>query len=517
MLGAYWAYGVLGWGGYWGWDPVENSSLIPWITGIALLHTMLAQLRTGKYVRTNFVLAIVSFLLVVYSTFLTRSGILGDASVHAFTDPGATVYWMLLAFLAAIAVAGGSAMVLRRADLKPKASETDILTRETSLAAGSLALVLSAVVILFGTSLPIFSTTHAETSFYDGTQFPIAVVIGLLLAFALYSQWEMGDGRGILRRSAWSMGASLVLTVVLFALGIQSVPVLIFIFSCLFALLANVEIAVKIAKGGWRFLGGKLTHIGVAVFLLGVIASGKFSTLERISLPRNVPTAALGRTLTYTGYTQGADGRYAFHVRIDDGTTSYELSPVMFEAGQGGLMRNPDIASTFMKDFYVSPIQFSADEERADSQTYTLEKGKSVAIGNVQARLVGFDMDNHQNPPGGGSGGMAVGSILEFSLGSDKERITPVAVYQKGQAPRAKPATSRLMNADVLLLGMNVGGGASASSVTVSVQHQNAQASTGEVLVVEASVKPLISLVWGGTLVIMLGFAFTLMKRLQEA
>lgn len=170
-----------------------------------------------------------------------------------------------------------------------------------------------------------------------------------------------------------------------------------------------------------------------------------------------------------------------------------------------------------MKDFYVSPIQFSADEERADSQTYTLEKGKSVAIGNVQARLVGFDMDNHQNPPGGGSGGMAVGSILEFSLGSDKERITPVAVYQKGQAPRAKPATSRLMNADVLLLGMNVGGGASASSVTVSVQHQNAQASTGEVLVVEASVKPLISLVWGGTLVIMLGFAFTLMKRLQEA
>jgi cytochrome c-type biogenesis protein CcmF len=113
MLGAYWAYGVLGWGGYWGWDPVENSSLVPWLTGIALLHTMLAQLRTGKYARTNIALAIVSFILVIYSTFLTRSGILGDASVHAFTDPGAVVYWLLLSILVLLTVGGGALMVQR--------------------------------------------------------------------------------------------------------------------------------------------------------------------------------------------------------------------------------------------------------------------------------------------------------------------------------------------------------------------------------------------------------------------
>ena len=516
MLGAYWAYGVLGWGGYWGWDPVENSSLIPWITGIALLHTMLAQQRTGKYFRTNFALAIVSFLLVVYSTFLTRSGILGDASVHAFTDPGATVYWMLLAFLAAIAVTGGVALWVRRKDLRPKASEADLLTRESSLAAGSLALVLSAIVILFGTSLPIFSTTRVEPSFYDGAQFPVVIAIGLLLAFSLYSQWEMGDGMGIIKRSALVMGVSLALTAALFVLGIQSVPVLIFIFACLFALLANVQIAVKVARGGWRFLGGKLTHIGAAVFLLGVIASGKFSTVERLSLSRNVPVDVLGRTLTYNGYSRTSDGRYVFDVRINDGGKAYDLTPVMYDSGPEGLMRNPDIASTFLKDFYVSPMQFSDDGEQASAETYTLEEGKSVAIGDVQARLVGFDMNQHLTPPAGGSGGVAVGSILEFTLGSDRERITPVAVYNGGQAPQSAPASSRLMNADVLLVGMTVGGGASPSSVTVSVQHQHAQVSHGEVLVVEASVKPLISLVWCGTLVIMLGFAFTLTKRLKE-
>src|SRR5512140_3567603 len=118
MLGAYWAYGVLGWGGYWGWDPVENSSLVPWLTGVALLHTMLAQLRTSKYLRTNFVLALVSFILVVYSTFLTRSGILGDASVHSFTDPGAGVYWLLLAFLGILVVVGGGLLFARNAGLK---------------------------------------------------------------------------------------------------------------------------------------------------------------------------------------------------------------------------------------------------------------------------------------------------------------------------------------------------------------------------------------------------------------
>ena len=95
MLGGYWAYGVLGWGGYWGWDPVENSSLIPWLIGVALLHTLVVQKRTGKFVRSNVVLGIASFMSVIYSTFLTRSGVLGDSSVHAFVDPGEAVYWLL--------------------------------------------------------------------------------------------------------------------------------------------------------------------------------------------------------------------------------------------------------------------------------------------------------------------------------------------------------------------------------------------------------------------------------------
>jgi cytochrome c-type biogenesis protein CcmF len=99
ILGGYWSYGVLGWGGYWAWDPVENSSLVPWIIAIAVIHTMLAQKRTDGYMKTNLILCILSFLFVLYSTFLTRSGILGDSSVHSFTDPGAEVYLALILFI----------------------------------------------------------------------------------------------------------------------------------------------------------------------------------------------------------------------------------------------------------------------------------------------------------------------------------------------------------------------------------------------------------------------------------
>ncbi len=113
MLGGFWAYETLGWGGWWGWDPVENSSLIPWITCVALVHTMLAQRRTKGLVLTNFVLAILAFVLVLYSTFLTRSGVLGDASVHSFVDPGRFAFTLLVLFMFAFTDIGHGLLFIR--------------------------------------------------------------------------------------------------------------------------------------------------------------------------------------------------------------------------------------------------------------------------------------------------------------------------------------------------------------------------------------------------------------------
>ena len=112
-MGGYWAYEMLGWGGYWAWDPVENSSLIPWLIGVASIHTMLVQKRSlkttdgiGRYAKTNLILGILTYILVLYSTFLTRSGVLGDASVHSFVDPGQLVYLFLVVFIGTFILIG---------------------------------------------------------------------------------------------------------------------------------------------------------------------------------------------------------------------------------------------------------------------------------------------------------------------------------------------------------------------------------------------------------------------------
>ena len=368
-----------------------------------------------------------SFLLVIYSTFLTRSGILGDASVHAFTDAGASIYWLLLGFLAAIVITGGVFLAVRWKDLKTPVAHTSWLTRESALAAGAIVIVLSAVVILFGTSLPIFSTTRAEVSFYDSTNLPLAIVMALLIGFSLYMQWEDGDGKETWRRSLRALGGALAVTVVCIIAGMHDPGTTALAFAAFFALFVNVDIGLKVMKGDPLFLGGKLSHIGLALFLLGVISTGKYATTRQVQLPLNTPTPVLGHTLTYTGYHPTADGKYAFEIMAEKDGSTFLLTPVMFESGQQGVMRNPDIASTLTRDFYVSPLSLAdATNAEADAgEEYTLQKGTPTNVGDVRMTFVQFEMDQHtMGQPG--AGGVRVGARLELQKGTEHETLTPV-------------------------------------------------------------------------------------------
>lgn len=356
MLGAYWAYGVLGWGGYWGWDPVENSSLVPWLTGIGLLHTLLAQRRTRSYIRTNFALALVSFLLVIYSTFLTRSGVLGDASVHAFTDPGAQIYWLLLGGMIAGTVVSAALLLVRARSFRTGEKKSGLLTRETLLGWGTIALLLSAAVVLFGTSLPILSKTRVEPSFYDATNLPIAIVIALLLGYSLFMPWEVQDVRSSFARSLTSLGAAALACILLAVAGVQDASALLLILTSLFALVVNLRFGASIARVDWRSVGGKVAHAGIALFLVGVIATGRFSSKEHVSLPQYSPRTVLGRSMTYVGNTQRPDGKIVFTISVAAPGESFTLLPSMSPGAGEGVLRTPDIASFLTQDLYVSPI-----------------------------------------------------------------------------------------------------------------------------------------------------------------
>ena len=520
MLGAYWAYGVLGWGGYWGWDPVENSSLIPWIIAVALVHTLIVQRKTGKFLRSNLVLAILSFVLVVYSTFLTRSGVLGDASVHAFVDPGAAVYWLLILFLCTIATVGFGFMAARRKELRPAHVDNQFISRETALAAGSIALVLSATVILFGTSLPLAGKSTVDTTFYDTMNLPLAIVMVLFIGLSLYIQWGMDNGNEILKRALKWIAVAFAVDAIIFFLGIRAIDTLALVFTALFALCVNLEFAWKQGARDLKAIGGKVAHIGLAVFFLGVISSGKYNSTRHVSLELNHPQQVLNHTLTYVGYNPTPDGKYAFNVNVEYNGKTFQLSPLMFDAGQQGTMRNPDIASFLTSDFYLSPV--SLEEPMTDQagrgEIYTIEKGKAVSLGQFKATFVRFDMNSHSEGTMMKGGGMTVGSVLELTDGNRKETITPVTVYSPDGRQIFEPSESKLLNATVQLVSMNVGGmGSSTSAITIDVRRGADVTPGNESLVVEVSIKPLIGLVWAGSLVMFLGFGLASMRRLQES
>jgi len=516
MLGAYWAYGVLGWGGYWGWDPVENSSLIPWLTGIALVHTLVAQRRTGKYVRTNLVLALTSFFLVIYSTFLTRSGILGDASVHAFADAGAEVYWLLLGFMVTILLAGSVLLTLRWNLFRPGETTIGWLSREVLLAAGAVALLLTAVVVLFGTSLPIFSTTRVEPSFYDTTSLPLAIVIALLIGLSLNTQWEDHDVQFTARRSWKTLLAALLVTAVLFVAGVNDPSTAALVFTAFFALFVGVETGVKTAAGDPWFLGGKIAHIGLALFFLGVVATGKYTTTAHLSLPRGTSVEALGHTLTYEGFTVGEDEKYAFTVRVQEGSSSFVLSPVMFNAGDQGIMRNPDIAAAVTRDFYLSPVSLEPPQEGGPVNQYSLQKGSAVDADGATITFVEFAKGDHGNGAMMGSGqGMGVAAVLDIVKGGEKERLQPALSFASGEPVHA-PVPSKLLKGSVQLLTMDVSMGERPSMIQIGVQSEGGAIPRPDVLVVEASKKPFVSLLWGGTVLMMIGFGLAIKKRWKE-
>src|SRR5262245_42926586 len=155
LLGGYWAYETLGWGGYWGWDPVENSALVPWLTTTALLHSMIAQRTHGGLRRGTFLLAIITYILVFYATFLTRSGVLSSFSVHSFVEEG--LKYVMTSALALCAVGGLAFLVWRWRDIPARPLSEKLLSRDSFFVLMILGLLVIATVVAVGTSMPVIS------------------------------------------------------------------------------------------------------------------------------------------------------------------------------------------------------------------------------------------------------------------------------------------------------------------------------------------------------------------------
>ena len=291
LMGGAWAYEALSFNGYWAWDPVENMSLVPWIILIAGIHTHLITRATGHSLKSTFLFYILTFLFVLYSTFLTRSGILGDTSVHAFTELGLEWQLVLLQFFFIGLGAWFFIKNFKKIPTPPK--EESVASREFWLFIGSLVLMLSVVLMSFTTSIPVFNkiltffNPSAKTftapvdviAHYNMTQLWIGVSMGLLSAITQYLRFKEANfpfwKSTFIRHTLVASGITLGLTFLSLSwINTRDWQHGLLLFSGIFTVVSNLDYLFVFMKNNIKAAGSVFSHVGFGVLIVGIMASG---------------------------------------------------------------------------------------------------------------------------------------------------------------------------------------------------------------------------------------------------
>jgi cytochrome c-type biogenesis protein CcmF len=378
VLGMWWAYHVLGWGGYWGWDPVENVALMPWLATTAYLHSSQVQERRGRLRAWNFGLVILAFLLVVFGTFIVRSGIV--PSVHSFAI-SAIGPWFF-AFLFICIVFSGALLALRAGGLKSTRPPAAAVSREGTFVLQNLLLIGVVAVVLWGTILPLVSGLFGQervvgVSYYERAAGPLLVGVLALMAAGPLLPWRKA-GKQVGRALRWPIAAGVLTLAVMLASGVRSVPALVTLpIAGAVAATCALEFGRAIARGkrqaGWtnafaplaghrRRYGAYLAHVGLVVVVVGVAASHFWQVEKDVTLRPGQQVSVGGYTLAYSGSDQR---QFADHSELVAAMTfgDQTLEPARATyAGLGGQsLTHVAISTTATADVYVILVGTSPD------------------------------------------------------------------------------------------------------------------------------------------------------------
>ena len=430
MMGAAWAYESLSFGGYWAWDPVENASLVPWLVLVAGLHTNMIYKNTGYSLRPTYFFYIISFSLVLYSTFLTRSGILGDTSVHAFTDLGMNV--QLLLFLLIFFVPAIFLYIWNYKNIPSIAKEENTYSREFWMFIGSLVLFLAGIVISAKTSVPVFNKLFGtniappeDPEFaYNQIQVFVAVVIGLLTAITQYLKYK-DTPKAFFGKKIWIPTLlSVVISLSISLFGNISYdkkgPGFLFaihmaIFAAVYSVVANASYIWLVLKGKIKAAGASVAHVGFGLVLVGILISSSKKTVlswnttgvtplradpkakgnaagdpaENITLFKALPTDMGRYMVTYAKDTiNEADRKRYFEIdfKAKDGGEGFKLYPDVIKQNKGGegFSANPAAKHYWYKDIFVYITSFQ-ENNHADTVSFKnreVKAGDTIFYGN---------------------------------------------------------------------------------------------------------------------------------------
>lgn len=386
LFGAKWSYVVLGWGGYWAWDPVENAALMPWLAATAFLHSIQVQERRGLLAGWNLSLIFLAFALSIFGTFLTRSGVV--SSVHAFAS--SSIGMIFLAFLATTLVASFGLLLSRSADLHASVGLDALLSRESAFLANNLALLVGAAVVLIGTVFPILAEAatgdriNVGPPYFNQAMTPVVVLLLVLMGVGPLLPWRSVRTAEFGRIIASPAALALLLALAVAAAGVREPGLLLLFALCGFVAAA---VAVEFLQGmrlrrtrgeGWvtalillvagnrRRYGGYIVHLGILLILVGILASTAFATQAQVTLAPGA-AAAIGRyTVRFIGLAQTQQAG----IRATTATLSVAVSgrPAgtiqprnLYHIVESQATAAIGLRSTWRDDLYVVLIGWSAD------------------------------------------------------------------------------------------------------------------------------------------------------------
>ncbi len=564
LMGGRWAYESLSFGGFWAWDPVENASLVPWLVMIGGAHAMVSFKATGRALRTAFVLILTSYALILLSTFLTRSGILGETSVHSFVSAGLSNH--LLVFM--IFMVGTSTWLLfrhwRRIPAKPKEEATN--SREFWMFLGSLVLTFAALQIIVVTSVPaingLFSWIKSWTglglptniptpanpeAYYNSIQIWVAIGLGLMMGIGQFLRYHHSDMPRFRRQiavaavlaavmsvlSAWSVHFDLLVQTNLRAFGNRTISVpnseLLLLFAGWFAVVANLQYLFTSLHGRVKLSGSSLAHAGFGLMLVGILISGARQQVisknslgidygeafdlqfkqENILLYQGMPQRMGGYQVTYLSDTTSGDATYysvQYEVLDEDGLVkeTFVLEPYLLrDKKTRQLSPNPATRHYLAKDVFTHV---------------------SAVPNTEQQREEGPKINTHQVEIGDtvyfGAGFVRVESVVSLPQVADTIRAG-LRLFVESDAgtteviPELRIAGGRLISPPLAVPG-----------VPLQLLFRNVTPETGQFelatveprsandwIILKAIVFPQIRLVWLGSIIMFLGITISIIRR----
>ncbi len=550
MMGGAWAYESLNFGGYWAWDPVENASLVPWIVMVAGLHTTMIYKSTGYSMKSTLLFFIFSFALVLYSTFLTRTGILGDTSVHAFTGEGSSLSYHLIFFLFLFLILG---LFLFFKNFKSipdlKKEEEALSSREFWMFIGALVLMISVVQITYTTSMPvwnkIFGTKLAITdpiTHYNKIQIWITMLVLLGTASIYYFKFKSSNMKEVMMKILPPFVLALVFTaLVSYLQELKTVPIVLIMFASIFTVLANLFYAIRVIKWNGIKWGGSTAHIGFGLMIVGIILSSynkrvisvnrlgvdfemgkkseeenKKESRENVLLFRGIPVRMGSYEMTYIGDT--IDGPNHFYkVRYqkrenDTGRVQEEfvLQPNAQINPKMGLVSSPDTRHYLSHDVFTYVTSTVDKTKMGDTSQFKSKKvktGDSIFFSNGYMIFDGFNTQAASNQYQAINGDIAVSANLRvYNLEGNLEKSNPIYVI-RGNEEMVIDDTIKTYNLYTRLSKIIP----SENSAIIDYKQPSAME---DYIIMKAILFPYINVLWIGTILMIVGFLISLYKRI---